>query len=267
MALPGLVGGPAGPTVIQKGESVRVLVVDDEAGIRQVVSRALAAHGIAVDAADGASAALASLGRATYDLVVLDVAMPGVRDDELLQAVLAAVPGQRVMMLSAIGDVRTKVYFLDRGAVEYLPKPFALPEFVARVRVHARADGVRMRPARVAHAGPRLPEPRPVPAPLDDGQHERWVRSGSAALDVESRRLHAGDQIIQLSQRECLVLAELMRRPAQVCRRDEVLRAVWGDTGAHSGNVVDVYIGRLRAKLPTGTIRTIRSAGYAFAPP
>lgn len=244
---------------------MRVLVVDDEPGVRQIVDRALTAHAMDVDTADSATAALDLVVSRAYDLVLLDVALPGVREDSLLQAVLQSAPGQRVMMLSAIGDVRTKVYFLDRGAVDYLPKPFALSELVARVRVHAR---------------PRLgPAIRPNRRPIEDravggrataragmGQ-ERWVRNGSAHLDVEGRRLHADGRVISLSQRECLVLAELMQRPAEVCRRDDVLAAVWGEAGANNGNVLDVYIGRLRAKLPVGTIRTVRNAGYVFTLP
>jgi two-component system OmpR family response regulator len=244
---------------------MRVLVIDDEPGIRRVIGRALEAHRITADLADGAESALRLLRSQTYALVLLDVALPGVSGDELLREVLEAVPGQRVVMISAIGDVRTKVFFLDRGAVDYVAKPFALAELVSRVRVHARV---------LAPAAPDVPAPvapQLIPArrepPVTETIPEtgdRWVHTPLAALDVDSRRLHFRGEVISLSERECRLLAVLMRNPQPVCARRELLSAVWGETNAHTGNVVDVYVGRLRAKLPPGSITTVRNEGYAF---
>lgn len=236
---------------------MRVLVIDDEPGVRRVIGRALEAHGIAADLADGEQSAMRLLRAQSYSLVLLDVALPGVSGDQLLQTILGAVPGQRVVMISAIGEVRTKVYFLDRGAVDYIPKPFALAELLSRVRVHARAITPPVIPGR---REPSAVETMSKPAPAAG----RWVHTPLAALDVDSRRLHFRGEVISLSERECRLLAVLMRHPESVCARRELLSAVWGETSAHTGNLVDVYVGRLRAKLPPNSITTIRNEGYSF---
>ena len=253
-----------------RSHPVRVLVVDDEPDIRRVMSRALTTQGIKVDSAADAAGALQQLGRASYDLVLLDVLMPGTSGVDLLATVLRQVPDQRVMMVSALNEPRVRVTCLESGAVDYLSKPFVLAELVARVRVHARRDPPAVPAQRVERrrgerrVGGRRAVDRvggDLSAHPGDG---RFLRRSGVTLDLRVRRVTVGAVDVALSERECLVLAHLMRGARDVCTREEILREVWGASGGQSSNVVDVYVGRLRGKLPAGTITTVRNAGYAF---
>jgi DNA-binding response OmpR family regulator len=248
---------------------VRVLVIDDEPAIRQLLSRALTGHGFEVDAAADGTAGLDMVGRGSYDVVLLDVVMPGTPGTDVLPRVLERCPGQNVIMLSALGDPRVKVRCLELGAVDYVTKPFTLAELVARLRVHTRrGTAPALEPARVERRrGERRVGDRRQASGAPDGQSADsagWVRTASASLDLVGRRLHSRGRVIALSEREALLLACLLRRPGQAVPREELLQAVWGPLDASSANVVDVYVGRLRAKLGAGSIQTIRRVGYAY---
>jgi DNA-binding response OmpR family regulator len=249
--------------------SVRVLVIDDEPAIRQLLSRALTGHGFEVDAAQDGAAGLEMLGRAPYDVVLLDVVMPGTPGTEVLPQVLQRCPGQNVIMLSALGDPRVKVRCLELGAVDYVTKPFTLAELVARLRVHARrGTGPVVEPARVERRrGERRVSDRRAGSGSDSAAADDsagWVRTPTASLDLVGRRLHSRGRVIALSEREALLLACLLRKPGQPVTREDLLKAVWGPLDSSSANVVDVYVGRLRAKLGAATIQTIRRVGYAY---
>jgi DNA-binding response OmpR family regulator len=248
---------------------VRVLVIDDEPAIRQLLSRALTGHGFEVDAAADGTAGLDMVTRGSYDVVLLDVVMPGTPGTDVLPRVLERCPGQNVIMLSALGDPRVKVRCLELGAVDYVTKPFTLAELVARLRVHTRRGaGPAVEPARVERRrGERRVGDRRQSSGTPDGQpadSTGWVRTASASLDLVGRRLHSRGRVIALSEREALLLACLLRRPGQAVTREDLLRAVWGPLDASSANVVDVYVGRLRVKLGAGSIQTIRRVGYAY---
>jgi two-component system OmpR family response regulator len=247
---------------------VRVLVVDDEPDIRRLMSHALTAQGITVDTAPDGDAALHQLDRQAYDLMLLDVLMPGTSGVDLLPALFDRHPQQRVMMISAINEPRVRVKCLESGAVDYLAKPFVLAELVARVRVHARRDlaqpgrRTERRQQERRSRGRRATDPLPPPPEGEDP--DRYLRTPSLTLDLQARRARSGSQDIGLSERETLVLAHLLRRAGEVCPRLEILDEVWGRGTGQSSNVVDVYVGRLRSKLPEGTITTVRHAGYLF---
>lgn len=250
---------------------VRVLVVDDEPDIRRFMSHALVAQGMSVDtAADGASA-LQQLRRQTYDVMLLDVLMPGASGVELLPLIFKLCPGLQVMMISALNEPRTRVRCLELGAVDYLSKPFVLDELVARVRIHTRiGSGSSPAPVDQRRAERRVADRRGHNRRADrageqpPAEHARHFRAPGATLDVRNRQVNVGGQTIGLTERESLVLAYLIRRFGEVCTRQEILGEVWGAAGDQNGNLVDVYVGRLRAKLPTGTITTVRNVGYAF---
>jgi len=216
----------------------RILVVDDEPRICRFVARALERDGHVVTTAGTGPDAIRLAGEAAYALVVLDLILPGLGGLDVLRALLAGHPGQRVLMLSAIGDAATKVDCFQNGAVDYLAKPFAVAELVARVRI-------------------RVSEPRPPAA-------RPWLHVGAIALDLHRRAATVGGRRIELSQREFVLLNHLMRRAGQVCRREELLADVWGYTFSTSSNVLEVYIRRLRAKLDPGRIETVRNAGYCL---
>jgi DNA-binding response OmpR family regulator len=214
----------------------RVLVVDDEPRITAFVSRALAAEGFEVDsAADGVRGLrLASSGR--YELVILDLLLPGLDGVSVLRELIQARPEQRVLVLSALSDVDNKVRCLELGASDYLPKPFAVAELVARARA-------------------RLRQPA-------SGRDERVLRAGPVSLDRVRRVADSGQGSVSLSEREFLLLERLMLADGEPRSRERLLSEVWGYSFDPGSNVVDVCVGRLRAKLGADVIETVRNVGY-----
>ena len=219
----------------------RVLVVDDEPRIASFISRALSAEGLGVDSAHDGRRALELARSRRYELVVLDLLLPGLDGVSVLQGILDSRPEQRVLILSALSDVDSKVRCLELGAADYLPKPFALAELVARVRA-------------------RLRQPEAPAAP-------RAITAGRVTLDLLRRMADAGQGAVGLSEREFLVLQYLMRKAGEVCTREELLADVWGYSFDPGSNVVDVYVGRLRSKLGPEVIETVRNVGYRLDAP
>jgi DNA-binding response OmpR family regulator len=220
-----------------------VLVVDDEPNVAGFVGRALRSRGFAVDIAVGGERGLEAALDGGYGLIVLDLRMGDVHGLVILRQVLRRRPHQRVLVLSAASDTATKVQCLDLGATDFVPKPFELAELVARV-------GAQLRTA--------------APPPVA----ERHLRAGSVTLDLQRRRVHAGDggRPAELSDREFGVLRHLMSRPGRVCSREELLADVWQLDFDPRTNVVDVCVHRLRDKLGRGLIRTVRNVGYVLEP-
>lgn len=217
----------------------RLLVVDDEPRIVNFVSRALSAEGFRVDAAPDGIRGLELARSGRYELVVLDLMLPGLDGVSVLRGLMEARPEQRVLILSALSDVQSRVECLELGASDYLPKPFALAELVARIRARLR------QPA----AGP----------------DERFLRRGGVVLDLVRRVADAGAGPVVLSEREFLMLRNLMMRAGDVCTRQRLLEEVWGYGFDPGSNVVDVCVGRVRAKLGSEVIETVRGVGYRFA--
>jgi two-component system, OmpR family, response regulator len=213
-----------------------VLVIDDEPRIVSFVRRALQSQGLqAAGATDGARGLELTLtGR--YDLVLLDLVMPAMEGAEVLAETMRRRPEQAVMVLSALSDVDTKVRCFGLGATDYLAKPFALAELLARVHACLRPGGVRG----------------------DDAV----VRAGGITLDLRRRTADVGIGPIPVSGREFLLLQHLMTRAGDVCTRQELLSEVWGYAFDPGTNVVDVYVRRLRAKLGPLAIATVRNVGY-----
>jgi DNA-binding response OmpR family regulator len=216
----------------------RVLVVDDEPRIVSFISRALSSEGLGVDGAYDGPRALELARSRRYELVVLDLLLPGLDGVSVLQGILDSRPEQRVLILSAVSDVESKVRCLELGAADYLPKPFALAELVARVRA-------------------RLRQPEAPAAP-------RVLAAGRVTLDLLRRVADAGAGAVSLSEREFLLLQHLIRKASEVCTREELLADVWGYSFDPGSNVVDVYVGRLRSKLGAELIETVRNVGYRF---
>ena len=216
----------------------RILVVDDEHRILRFVARGLQAEGFEVDSADNGAEALRRALATDYDLVVLDLLMPGMDGATVLSRLLAARPRQAVIVLSCLTATATKVRCLEAGAEDYLAKPFSLDELLARVRARLRAAAGRAATELVA---------------------------GRLRLDLIRREAHLGAGPVALAEREFLLLRELMEHPDRTLSKQRLLAAVWHYHFDPGSNVVDVYVRRLRAKLGAEAVVTVRGEGYRIA--
>ncbi len=221
---------------------MQILVVEDEPAIADFLERGLAAEGYAVTVAgDGAEGEKLALGGG-FDLVVLDRMLPGRDGLEVLGAIRAARPRLPVIVLTAKGEVADRVEGLDRGATDYMTKPFAFPELLARVRARLRDPG---------------------------GEPATVLEAAGLRLDLLARRVERDGSSVRLPEREAELLAYLMRRPGQVCTRAELLGSVWRYDHDPGTNIVQVYIGYLRRRLgelgAPAPIETVRAAGYRLA--
>lgn len=219
------------------GLMTRVLLVEDETRIASFVSRALTAEGMTVDTAADGIRGLSLAQTRRYDLVILDLLLPGKDGFTVLSSIMEQNPSQRVLVLSALGDVDAKVRCFEGGAADYLPKPFSLAELVARIRARLRE-------------------------PVVDQQLDRVLNLGAVRLDLVRRIANSGGKPAALSEREFLLLQALMRAEGDVCTRVQLLQDVWGYSFDPGSNVVDVYVGRLRSKLGSEAIETVRNVGY-----
>ena len=216
---------------------IAILVVDDDAPIRRMLERTLTAEGYAVESAADGGGALAAVERAVPDLVVLDVAMPGVDGLSVCRRLRRAGLGLPVLLLTARDAVSDRVAGLDAGADDYLVKPFASEELLARVRALLR----------------RGSEPAEVLA-FDD-----------LVFDVRTRSARRGESEIHLSAREAELLELLLRNPRQVVSRGLALERVWGSESAATLNAVDRYVSYLRRKLgEPALIHTVRGVGFVL---
>ena len=216
----------------------RILVIDDEPELVRFVRRALEAAGHVVTSANDGAVGLGAALNDPPDLVILDLVMPGVDGRGVLRAMHAARPDIKILVLSAEADVGARVELLEAGAVDFLAKPFAIRELLARVAARV-TDGDLLDPAR-----------------------NDILRVGAIALDVQARTLDVEGRQENLSQREFLLMRHLMCRADRVCSREELLAEVWGYAFDPATNVVDVCVARLRHKLRRDVIRTVRNVGY-----
>jgi two-component system OmpR family response regulator len=218
---------------------MRVLVVEDEPKMAGLVKRGLEEEGIAVDVADRGEDAVWMAGSTEYDVVVLDVMLPGLDGFEVCRRLRADDVWTPVLMLTARDAVEDRVAGLDGGADDYLVKPFSFEELLARLRALARR-GAAERPA--------------------------VLEAGDLRLDPATRRATRGNVDIALSQKEYALLETLMRRPGVALSRLQLLEHAWDDTYENRSNVIDVYIRYLREKIDrpfgTDTIETVRGVGY-----
>jgi two-component system OmpR family response regulator len=217
----------------------RVLVVDDEEKLVSFVLRALATHGVSAEGATAAASGLRLALAGTFDLIILDLLMPTDDGQWVLEEAMARRPSQRVLVLSALSDLETKLRCFRLGASDYLTKPFALAELLARVHAQLRSNGTTNTDSTVAAAG--------------------------ITLDVQHRVVDAGEGPVKVSEREFLLLRHLLVHAGEVCTRQEILSDVWGCSFDPGTNVVDVYVKRLRSKLGPFAIETVRNVGYCVS--
>ena len=213
---------------------MRVLVIEDEPRLLAFVREALEAEGLIVDAAGDGAAGLEAALTGAHDLVVLDLMLPGVGGLAVLERLRDAQPNLPVLVLSARSELDVKVRGFELGATDYVTKPFALDEFMARVRVQLRR-----------------------------GRQDAVLRVGRLVLDLIARQAVMGEAVVELSDREFALLRTLMEHAGTVVAREELLSTVWGIEFDPGTNVVEVCVRRLRRKLGAAApIETVRHAGY-----
>jgi two-component system copper resistance phosphate regulon response regulator CusR len=219
---------------------VRILIVEDETRIAAFLARAFEAEGFGVDVVEDGEHGLSRALEAAYDLVILDLLLPGRDGLELLDELHRERSELPVLILSARGDLQTKLRGFELGAVDYVAKPFSLDELLARARVWLHRVRVS-----------------------DDAT---VIRVGRLELDLACRQARNGDIMAELSDREFRLLHFLMLHVGQVISRERLLSEVWGYDFDPRSNVVDVCVRRLRRRLgPDAPIETIRNVGYRAA--
>jgi DNA-binding response OmpR family regulator len=224
------------PQPPQPTAGTRILIIDDEAAIRSALGRALVAEGLAIDLAGTASDGLRRAQDEAYDLVILDLMMPGTDGFQVLRQLLRERPGQTVLVLSCLADVRYKVDCFDLGARDYLTKPFSLAELLARVRNQLRSRVL-----------------------------DRVMKAGEITLYIGSMEVDIGGGLLSLTRLEFLVLRELMEHVGQSMSKLQLLEAVWGYDFDPGSNIVGVCVRRLRSKIGDHRILTVRGEGYQLA--
>ncbi|MBV9810452.1 MAG: response regulator transcription factor [Solirubrobacterales bacterium] len=216
----------------------RVLVVDDDPPLRRMLARTLTAEGYEVSVAADGGAALAEAERSAPDVIVLDVAMPGLDGMTVARRLRGKGLPTPILMLTARDAVPDRVAGLEAGADDYLVKPFAVQELIARLRALTRRGG--------------------------DGAGGAGLRSyGDLTLNAAGRRAMRGGRAIELTGREAALLELLLRESARVVTRERALEEIWD--GAAEPNVVDRYVTRLRRKLGSPPlIKTVRGSGFTL---
>ena len=232
------------------GDAQHILVVEDERSIAAVLRRGLSYEGYRVTVAENGARALEVARDDRPDLVVLDIMLPGGIDGlEVCRRLRAAGDDFPILMLTARDEVADRVAGLDVGADDYMVKPFAFEELLARVRALLR---------RQARRG-------------EDTASEGVLRFADLTLDTTSRFAYRGERRIDLTTREYELLLLFMRHPNQVLTRDVIMERVWGYDFPGESNVLEVYISNLRRHLEAGgeprLLQTVRGAGYALRTP
>jgi two-component system copper resistance phosphate regulon response regulator CusR len=222
---------------------MRILVVEDESVAAAIVAKGLREHAYAVDIASDGSSAIERASINDYDLVILDVLLPGIDGLEVCRQLRAQGIAVPILMLTARDGVDERVEGLDAGADDYLPKPYHFPELLARVRALLRRGPV---------LGPSL------------------IRIADFTIDTRTRRVERNGKQIQLTTKEYTLLTYLAFRQGEIVTRADISEHVWDETFDPTSNVIDVYVQRIRRKIDDGyerkLIHTRRGAGYFLAP-
>jgi DNA-binding response OmpR family regulator len=224
----------------------RILVVEDEEKLARLIARVLGEEGYAAEMAYNGRSGLSQALAEAFDLLILDWMLPDRSGLQIVRALRAAEINTPALMLTARDQIEDRVEGLDAGADDYLPKPFAFPELLARVRALTR------RPYREGEGGGAV------------------LTAGDVILDPVRHVVRRGKERVELTAKEFALLATLLQRPGQVFSRSVLLDTVWGGTADVYANVVDLYISYLRKKLDRegepSHIRTVRGVGYTFEP-
>src|SRR3712207_3902369 len=222
---------------------MQVLVVDDEPAVREALGRALTFEGFRPREAHDGTEAIRAHAVDPADLILLDVLMPGLDGLEVCRRLRDTGDRTPVLMLTARDEVGDRVAGLEAGADDYLVKPFAVEELLARVRALLRRSGW-------------------------EGESDATLRFGDLALDPVAYEVRRGDRLIELTRTEFLLLELFLRHPRQVLTRTQIFERVWDYDFGPASNSLEVYVGYLRRKLEAGgeprLIQTVRGVGYVL---
>ena len=215
----------------------RILIVEDEPRLSSFLEKGLKAAGFTTTVCDDGVAAAAMAFDEDFDLVLLDIGLPGQDGFAVLRDIRARGERLPVVMLTARDEVADTITGLDTGADDYITKPFVFDELLARVRARLREDGRA-------------------------GGSEQLLEAGPIQLDIRTRRASVAGQEVELTAREFTMLETFLAHPGQVLSREQLLSHVWGYDYDPGSNVVDVYVGYLRRKLGPDLFETVRGMGY-----
>jgi DNA-binding response OmpR family regulator len=216
----------------------RILVAEDEARLAAFLEKGLRASGFTITIVGDGISASAIARDDDFDLLILDLGLPGKDGLEVLHDLREAGQRMPVIVLTARGDPHDRVAGLESGADDYLPKPFHFEELVARINARLRGDGGEV--------------------------EQTQLRAGDVALDLRTRWASVAGKTVELSAREFELLRTFLQHPNQVLSREQLLSGVWGYDYDPGSNVVDVYVGYLRRKLGPPRFETVRGVGYRF---
>jgi DNA-binding response OmpR family regulator len=218
----------------------RILVAEDERRVSDLLARGLRAAGFSVTiCADGVTCA--NMARDDeFDLLILDVGLPGRDGFAVLRDVRARGERMPVLIVTARDDVDDTITGLDSGADDYIAKPFVFAELLARVRAQLRA--------------------------FEQDESSFELAAGGVRLDLRTRHAEIDGEPVELTRQECALLETFLRHPGEVLSRELLLSAVWGYDFDPSSNVVDVYVGYLRRKVGSARLETVRGVGYRLVP-
>jgi DNA-binding response OmpR family regulator len=218
----------------------RILIAEDEPRLSGFLEKGLKASGYSTTVCDDGIRAAALARDDDFDLLILDIGLPGQDGFAVLRAIRARGERLPVLILTARDEVIDTVTGLDSGADDYVTKPFVFEELLARVRARLRAP--------------------------DAGVSGLALEAGGVRLDVRTRRAEVGDADVELTAKEFTLLETFLRHPGQVLSREQLLSHVWGYDFDPGSNIVDVYVGYLRRKLGAERFETVRGMGYRLRP-
>ncbi|MEQ1873617.1 MAG: response regulator transcription factor [Ilumatobacteraceae bacterium] len=213
----------------------RILIAEDETRITSFLEKGLRSNGFSTLVAETGPLAVQMARDADFDLLILDLGLPGLDGQQVLRQIRERGERMPVIILTARSTVEATVLGLEGGADDYVTKPFRFEELLARVRVRLRDSG----------------DPTPT-----------ILTSGGVVLDLRTRRVTVGERSVELTAREFTLLETFLRHPGQVLSREQLLSHVWGYDFDPGSNIVDVYIRYLRRKIGDGVLETVRGAGY-----
>lgn len=213
----------------------RILIAEDETRIASFLEKGLRSNGFSTLVAETGPLAVQMARDADFDLLILDLGLPGLDGQQVLQQIRERGERLPVIILTARSTLEATVLGLEGGADDYVTKPFRFEELLARVRVRLRDSG----------------DPTPT-----------ILTCGGVVLDLRTRRVTIGDRSVELTAREFTLMETFLRHPGQVLSREQLLSHVWGYDFDPGSNIVDVYVRYLRRKMGVGVLETVRGAGY-----